>query len=160
MPIAKVGQSPIESYEIHDSTPLPTSGAPFYPAPQESRPPGVVLRSNIHPSPESNENPVLALPYSRFPDHLYTGEAEGTRPARRGYIAYFLNPAQFWQGDELGGARAGKLITGKQSATTMPGGMMPDTAQRANIPQTPVSSYGDLVTQTTDMLGIAPVSGW
>jgi hypothetical protein len=140
---------------LFEDTPNATA-YPVYPTPDAARTSDETLVLTPIPSPEYNDNPDLHLDYADPPDHYRYSEAND-RPARRGYIAFFLNPAQHWQSDRF---VSGKVETGSQSAVTMAGGMAPDTPQRANIPTPGVTSYGDLVTLTADTLGIEPVSGW
>lgn len=137
---------------------LTISTLPLYMTPEHSRVSSDVRPITPVPSPEFNENPRVT-----YAETNYNEQAEPIRDldfdpdrTRRGYIAYFLNPAQFWQSDRFA---SGKVVTGKQSATTNSGGMAP-FAQRANIPTMQVSSYGDLLTASTDGVGIDPVSGW
>lgn len=136
------------------------STLPLYMAPETARVSDDVSRFTPVPSPEFNDNPAISVAETH-----YNEQAENIRDldfdpgrTRRGYIAYFLNPCQWGLGSDY--FVSGKVATGKRTVTTMSGGMMPDTAQRANIPTVPVSSYGDLLTASTDGAGIDPYAGW
>lgn len=115
------------------------------------------LRLTPVPSPESNENPRVDTHYTELADEYRDLDFDPGR-TRRGYIAYFLNPAQWSLGSDY--FTAGKVMTGKQNATNFQGGMRADSPQRANIQPVPVSSYGDLLTASTDGVGVDPYAGW
>ena len=127
------------------------------------------LSDDVNPSspdnvvPVDDQNPIIffdAAPgcagYESYPDHLRYGDTPHTRPARRGYIAYYLAP-QIWQADLFG---AGKIEYGSPTATTMVGGMAADSPQRRNLPNPAPTSYGDLVDLTTALSGAEPWTGW
>lgn len=135
---------------------LTITSMPRYMAPDESRVSDDVERFTPVPTPEFNDNPRVVENYTEISDPIRDLDFDPNR-TRRGYIAWFLNPFQHWQSDRFA---SGKVMTGKQTATTFDGGMIPDTAQRANIPTTRTSSYGDLLTASTDGVGVDPYSGW
>lgn len=145
---------------MSNGTGVPAFGVmPIYAPPDEARVSADVRSVTPVPSPEFNDNPMITLGLMH-----YNEQAEPIRDldfdpgrTRRGYIAYFLNPNQWSLGSDM--FVSGKVATGKQNATTMRGGMRPDTPQRANIPTVPVSSYGDLLTASTDGVGIDPYAG-
>lgn len=132
------------------------AGMVVYAAPDQARVSENSRRLTPIPSPEFNDNPRIDVPYTELADNIRDLDFDPGR-TRRGYIAWFLNPAQWTLGSDY--FVNGKVQTGKQSATAWDNGMRPDQAQRANIQNPSVTSYGDLVTMTTDMLGIEPYSG-
>ncbi len=140
-----------------DGTPVLTiSSLPRYMAPEESRVSDDVRRATAVPSPEFNDNPRIDTGYREYAEEIKDLDFDPGR-TRRGYIAWFLNPNQWSLGSDT--FVSGKVATGKQSVTTWRGGMHPSTPQRANIPVMNVSSYGDLLTASTDGVGIDPYAG-
>lgn len=139
-----------------DTGVLTISSMPRYMAPDESRVSDDVRRATPVPSPMSNENPHIETGYREYAEEIKDLDFDPGR-TRRGYIVWFLNPNQWTLGAD--NFVSGKVATGKRSATTMAGGMRPDTPQRANIPVMNVSSYGDLLTASTDGIGIDPYAG-
>lgn len=131
-------------------------GMPRYMAPDEARTGEDVRRPAPVPSPEFNDNPFIHVGYTEIADPIRDLDFDPNR-TRRGYIAWFLNPVQHWQSDRF---MSGKVETGKTSATTWTGGMAADTPQRANIPTPRATSYGDLLTASTDGVGVNPYTGW
>lgn len=106
--------------------------------------------------PVDNEDPYCDITYAESPDHLRYSDAPGTRPARRGYIAYYFAP-QIWQADSF---TSGKTQFSSPTATTWLHGMHPDSPQKANLANPTPTSYGTLVDVTAGALGIDPWSGW
>lgn len=132
----------------------------YYPAPDMARESWETARLAPVPSPEFDDNPDVAVVPADYPDHYRYSDTPDTRWARRGFIAWFLNPAQFWQADfTSGGFMAGKIITGQQSAAYMAHGMLP-SPQRANIPLPVPTTYGDHIALSTSLEGVEPMAGW
>ena len=146
---------------MSDGTGVLTIGTmPIYMAPETSRVSDDVQRITPVPTPLSNDNPSLPIDVTHYNEQTENIRDLDFDPGRtrRGFIAWFLNPFQWSLGFDT--FIAGKVATGKQSATAMAGGMAPNTPQRANIPTMQVSSYGDLLTASTDGAGIDPYVGW
>jgi hypothetical protein len=109
-------------------------------------------------SPLDDTNPLVALTPQEAPDHLRYGRTPNTRPAVRGYIAIPLaDPGGPWQQDAFVG---GHVSPTRIRVATFPGGMAPDTPQRANRVPAQAMSFGDLVTMTTAQQGADPWAGW
>lgn len=125
------------------------------PEPSQSRQ-AADVQVNFTPSPESNINPPLPMGDVHFPDPFrQSGDMSAYRQAKRGFVAFFYNPAQHWASPEF---TNGHLLTGRKPVQQV-GGMAP-FAERANIPNTQSTSYGQLVQQSTYDLGLDPNSGW
>jgi hypothetical protein len=108
-------------------------------------------------SPLQDENPPVELTPQEAPDHLRYGDTPGTRQARRGYVAIPLSAGPPWQQDNFVG---GHVSPNRIRVATFPGGMAPDTPQRANrVPAQPMS-FGDLVSMTVAQEGASPWAGW
>lgn len=138
---------------------LTISSMPKYMAPPEARVSDDVRSFTPIPTPIYNENPHTPIDltgYSELSDPIRDLDFDPGR-TRRGYIVTSFNPYQWQMGSDL--FVSGKVETGKQSATAYIGGMAP-AGQRANIPTVQVSSYGDLLTASTDGVGVDPYSGW
>ncbi len=125
------------------------------PATSESRQ-AADVQANFTPSPESNINPPLPMGDLFFPDPFrQSADMSAYRQAKRGFVAFFFNPHSEWAAPEFVN---GHLLTGRKPVQQF-GGMAP-FAERANIPNTQPSSYGEIVTQATYDMGLDPNSGW